>query len=390
MPPLAVAAALFSGAGLVQAALGVHAIRRFQTRGAAPTAVRPPVSVLKPLKGDEPLLETALTSFCLQLRPDDQIVFGVQDRGDPAIAVVERLQAAFPDLQLVLIVDQTPHGGNGKIANVINMWPAVRHDVIVLADSDIHAPPDFLDCMAAALAAPGIGVVTSLYAGLAGVPGLVARFGAAHINHVFLPGVLVGRMLGREDCLGAAFAIRRSTLAQIGGFPALLPYLADDAAIGSLVRDLDLKVALAPTLVSTTVGETSAAALFQHELRWARTIRSLAPVSYATSLLQYPVAWALVAMLAADLRPWSVALGATAWLTRGRVMRLTARQLGIDTFSAWLIPLREVLSVMILVTSYLGNRVVWRGRIMEARNLHEPFARSSQQTGPLPQDAGQA
>ena len=199
-----------------------------------------------------------------------------------------------------MVIDETRHGGNGKIANLINMWPAAKHDVIVLADSDVHVTPHFLERIVAALDAPEVGAVTALYAGFSSGGSLAGRLGAAQINHIFLPGVLVGRLLGRQDCLGAALALRRSTLIRIGGLPALLPHLADDAALGQLVRRLGLRVALAPSLVVTTVSEETLPALFGHELRWARTIRALEPLTYSTSLLQYPVFWALVTVLAAD------------------------------------------------------------------------------------------
>jgi ceramide glucosyltransferase len=363
---IADATALFSGAGLVQAGLAVDALKRFNRQPRPQVGERPPVSILKPLKGDEPLLEAALASFCTQSYPEYQIVFGVQDRADPAIAVVEHLRALFPQLDITLVVDETRHGGNGKIANLINMWPAARHDVIVLADSDVHVTPHFLERIVAALEAPDVGAVTALYAGFASGNGMAGRFGAAQINHIFLPGVLVGRMLGRQDCLGAALALRRSTLIRIGGLPALLPHLADDAALGRLVRRLGLKVALAPSLVVTTVSEETLPALFRHELRWARTIRALEPLTYSTSLLQYPVFWALMTVLASHFRLWALAFAAAVWLLRAMEARSMARQLDRGAFSGWLLPLREIFSIIVLLASYLGNRVVWRGSSMAA------------------------
>ncbi len=376
MTLIADATALFAGAGLVQAGLAVDALRRFNRQPRPQLADRPPVSILKPLKGDEPLLEAALASFCTQSYPDYQIVFGVQDRADPAIAVVERLRTLFPQLDIALVVDETRHGGNGKIANLINMWPAAKHDVIVLADSDVHVTPHFLERIVAALEAPDVGAVTALYAGFASGKGIAGRFGAAQINHTFLPGVLVGRMLGRQDCLGAALALRRSTLIRIGGLPALLPHLADDAALGRLVRRLGLKIALAPSLVVTTVSEETLPALFGHELRWARTIRALEPLTYSTSLLQYPVFWGLMTILAADFRIWALAFAAVVWLLRAMEARAMARQLDRGAFSGWLLPLREMFSIVVLLASYLGNRVVWRGSSMAAvPNGREPKSR---------------
>jgi ceramide glucosyltransferase len=363
---IADATALFAGAGLIQAGAAVHALKQFNRQPRPQLDVLPPVSILKPLKGDEPLLEAALISFCTQSYPEFQLVFGVQDRSDPAIAVVERIQTLFPHLDIAMVIDETRHGGNGKIANLINMWPVAKHEIIVLADSDVHVTPHFVERIVAALEAPEVGAVTALYAGFASGHSIAGRFGAAQINHIFLPGVLVGRMLGRQDCLGAALALRRATLIRIGGLPALLPHLADDAALGQLVRRLGLRVALAPSLVVTTVSEETMLALFWHELRWARTIRALEPLTYATSLLQYPVFWALVTIAASHARIWALGFAVVVWLVRAMEARAMARQLERGPFSGWLLPMREVFSIVVLLASYLGNRVVWRGSSMAA------------------------
>ena len=116
-----------------------------------------PVTVLKPLHGDEPLLEEALASVCRQDYPTWQVVFGVQDAADTALPVVRRLQARFPDCDIAVVVDPTPHGPNRKVANLINMLPAAKHDVLVIADSDVHVAPDWLRRLVAALEAARCG-----------------------------------------------------------------------------------------------------------------------------------------------------------------------------------------------------------------------------------------
>ncbi|GAB0116376.1 bacteriohopanetetrol glucosamine biosynthesis glycosyltransferase HpnI [Acidisoma sp. 7E03] len=366
MTLIADATAVLAAAGLVQAGAGVAALKRFSRQPRPDSEQRLPVSILKPLKGDEPLLEAALVSFCTQSYPTYQIVFGVQDRADPAIAVVERVRRLFPERDITLVVDETQHGGNRKIANLINMWPAAKHDIIVMADSDVHVRPHFLERMVAAVETPGVGVATTLYAGVPTGLTAASAFGAAQINHFFLGGVLIGRMLGRQDCLGAAVALRRSTLMRIGGLPALLPHLADDAVLGRLVRGLGLRVALASGLVVTTVSEDTMGALFHHELRWARTIRALEPVTYATTVLQFPVLWALLSWPLSGFALWPIALVAVVWGLRAWTIRAVAGQLGRGGFSGWLLPAREVFSLAVLCTSYFGNRVVWRGSSMAA------------------------
>jgi len=357
----------------VQAVLGWALARRFAAAPLpGPPQTPPPITVLKPLHGAEPLLEEALASLCRQDYPDFQIVCGVQDPADPALAVVARLQARFPERDIAVVVDPTPHGANRKVGNLINMLPAARHDVLVIADSDVHAGAGYLSGISATLARPGTGLACVLYVGLPAGRGLAALLGAGWINHIFLPGALLARALGRQDCLGASMALRRETLAAIGGLAALAEHLADDNRLGRLVRARGLDVALAAPVVATTVGETGLAALWRHELRWARTIRALEPVGFAASILQFKLVWAALALAAAP-GVTTAGLVAAIWAAGALAARGTERALaprapeGLAFFApVWLLPLREALSVAILIASYLGNRVDWRGHALSA------------------------
>jgi ceramide glucosyltransferase len=366
---LALLAGALALAGIGQALAGWAAVRRFVAEPAPPEpAPLPPVLLLKPLHGDEPLLEAALASACAQDYAPLRIVCGVQDPDDPAIAVVRRLQARFAAVDLRLVIDPTRHGGNRKVENLINMLaahpPADGATLVVIADSDMHTAPDWLRRVAAALARPGIGLVTTLYTGLAATPGAVAALGCSAIAHSFLPGVLLARGMGRQDCLGATMALRTDTLKAIGGFAALLPHLADDNALGRLVRARGLGVALAAAVPQTTVAEARLGALLSHELRWARTIRALVPAGFAASAVQYPIGWALLALLlSGDPAAWGLVL--LAWAGRAAAARGIDRVLGLPPAPWALLPLRDVLSLGLVVAGFAGRRVRWRGR--EAR-----------------------
>ncbi len=368
---LAGALALIVCAGIAQAIAGFLAARRFRDRLTEPvTGKRPPMTILKPLCGDEPLLEQALASICAVDYPDYQVVFGVQDPLDPAIAVVDRLRARFPERDISLVVNSTPHGRNQKIANLINMLPAARHDFLVIGDSDVHVTADYLDRIAAEFARPRTGLITTVYAGLPANRSLAAVLGATALSHGFLPGALMARGLGRQDTLGATMALRRETLDTIGGLPALANALADDHLLGRLARARGLAVRLAATLTSTTVPEHAMRALWLHELRWSRTVLSLVPVAFVMSWMQYPLLWALLAIAASGVAPWTVALFLVAWIVRAgcalgvdKTLGLTARGLAVPP-PPWLLPLRDILSMAIALASYFGDRVQWRGQTL--------------------------
>ena len=368
MTILAAVAGLIASAGLLQGGVSLALARRFAARPSAVPAARPPVTVLKPLHGDEPLLEEALASLFRQDYPAFQIVFGVADWADPALRVVERLRARHPGVDVAVVADAAQHGANRKVGNLINMYGAAKHDVIVIADSDMHTAPSYLDQVLAVLEEPGVGLATTLYAGLRSNGTLVARLAAAGIDAGFLPGYLFAHaLLGRQDCLGATMALRRETLARAGGFEALVDHLADDAVLGRRVRALGLRVALARAVPLTTVPESTMPALLAHELRWARTTQKLAPVGYALSAMQYSLAWAILAAAISPETPWTwSALGAT-WSLRWLTARGIERALGFESgLPFWALPLRDLLSMAVLLSSYGGDRVAWRGQILHA------------------------
>jgi len=364
---LAGIAGLFALIGIAQLWVGVYLIKQFC---AAPVPVllsHPPVSILKPLCGVEPLTELALESFFLIDYPDYEIIFGVQDATDPVIPIVGMLRDRYPERTVKLVVDATLHGTNRKISNLINMLPSCTHDTLVMSDADIHVPTYFLHRVVAAMAEPGVGLVTTLYTALPGTPHIATLMGANQINYTFLPGALLARKLGRQDCLGVTMALTRQILASVGGLQSVANHLADDQVLGRLVIAKGYKLTLAHVIPATTVPEKDFTALYRHELRWARTIRALVPIPYAASVLQISLLWAGLALLASG--------GATlAWLLFIAVLaaRFAAAK-RIDTLlslaksgDAWLFLLRDFCAAVVYIASFAGDKVDWRGQVMRA------------------------
>ena len=374
-----------AGAGMAQTLAGWLVARHF-ARAPGPGALDmpPPVTVLKPLYGTEPMLEAALETLFRQDFPRFQLVFGVQRSDDAAIATVRRLLARYKDVDARLVVDARLHGANRKIGNLINMLPAARHDVLVISDSDMHVAPDYLSRVCAALAPAGTGLVTTVYTGLPAQGGITQQLGAAYINQIFAAGALMARGLGRQDCMGATMALTRQTLREIGGLEALVPYVADDGVLGRLVRGRGLRVALARTVPATTVGETGIIELLRHELRWARTIRAMAPLGFAASVIQYPVFWALLAVVLAGPQEWTLALLACAAALRIGAGRGIERALGAPAAPLWLAPLRDVVSVGVMAAAYLNNRVAWRGQVMSTAPDRDMVRRAPNFISPPP------
>ncbi len=333
-----------------------------------------PVSILKPLCGDEPGLLDRLVGLCLQdYGAPVQLVLGVQDPADPAIAVVRRLQREFPDSRIELRVDQRRHGTNRKVSNLINMMPLADGDIVVLADSDIEVGPRYLADIVAELQRSGVGAVTCLYHGTAAT-GLWARLAAASVNAHFLPNVISAVSIGlARPCFGSTIALRCETLAAIGGFEPFADCLADDYAIGEAVRAVGLEVAIPGFAVGHTSAVATARELVSHELRWARTIRSIDPVGYAGSVIAHPFPFALLAVVAGSER--GLILAAIATICRMVLCACVERRLRVPVQSRWLLPVCDLLSFVVLVWGLLGADVSWRGqryRIASGALVEEP------------------
>ncbi len=323
----------------------------------------PPISVLKPLHGAEPGLFENLRSFADQDYPDFQLLFGVRDRTDSALPLARALIRERPLSDIELIVDPRAAGSNLKVANLENMMPAARHDLIVLADSDMRVTPDYLAIVTAPLGNPGTGIVTCLYKGVP-TGGVWSRLAAMHINFGFLPGALAGDALDiGGGCFGATIALRRAVLEGLGGFARVRNELADDHRLGAAVRELGLASVLSPYIVENRVSEPSFASLWRHELRWARTSRAMAPAGFAGSVITHTV---MVTALAAAVWGSGVAAGVCvliSLLLRWLSAVVTARALDLPRTGLWLLPLRDALSFAVFVSSFFGRNVFWRDQL---------------------------
>jgi ceramide glucosyltransferase len=347
--------------GLAYLVAAERAVARFAASSFVGPGDRPAICVFKPLYGAEAGLDANLASFLTQDYPRYQVIFGLHSTDDPALSVVEKLRTAHPSVDISVVVNPARHGTNGKISNLINMSAAAKHDLIVLADSDMAVAPDYLAHLADELAQPNVGAVTCLYLGRP-QPGLPSVLGAAFINHHFLPQVMISRALGNDEgCFGATIALTRAVFDRIGGFEALKDTLADDHEIGRRVRALGLSVKLSRVLVDDTVNEADWKSLFAHELRWCRTIRLANPLGFAASIITLPVAIATLAVVLSACDPWAITLLGLAFGVRIWFQRRLDRLLGLAPGPFWLPLLRDGLTFAMVVTSFLGRRVHWRG-----------------------------
>jgi ceramide glucosyltransferase len=348
-------------AGIAYCAIALFALVRFLLRPQPYSTRGPGVTILKPIHGLEVELFENLCSFCDQDYPRYQVIFGVQRSDDPAIDVIQRVIARFPERDLTLVVDGQRSRGNPKVANLANMIDRAKHDLLFIADADMRVDRRYLAAVSAEFDDDGVGAATCLYAG---VPygGLASQLGALHFNDQFAASVLVATLAGPPRyCFGSTMAVRRLALEAIGGIAALAPYLADDYMLGALVAAHGYRVALSRYVVRNVVAEPSVSALFEHELRWARTIRSVQTTGYVFSFVTFPLPFAVmwVAVAATDATAWA-ALATT--LALRTAMHFTARNAyGTgESPPAWLIPLRDFLGLAVWAMGLFGNKATWK------------------------------
>ena len=358
---LAAIAMIGGGYALLASAL----VGRFMRRDAPDAAHSPAVTVLKPLHlGDPDLKRNLETFFSQDYAGAVQIVFGVHDERDPALEVVRQLQAKYPQCDTAIVADTALYGANAKVSNLINMLPQARHDVLVLSDSDIAVSRLWLAQVTGALSRPGVGIVSCLYTGEPGQGGekLWSALGAMGSSYDFLPNAVVGTSLGlASPCMGSTIALRRETLDEVGGFAAFVNRLADDYEMGAAVRARGYTLAIPALGVGHTAAEHSLTGLFRHELRWTRTIRMVNRGGHLGSFVTHGFAFAVMAALLLDFN--TVSLGVLGFTLVARLL-LKYRIDGLfGTFAGpyWLLPLRDMLSFVVFVTSLFGETVHWRG-----------------------------
>jgi len=365
---------LLSAIGLISllvascyALLALLAVLIWQGRGGPGTAAKlPAVTVLKPLCGAEPGLYENLRSFCKQNYPEFQIVFGVCDSDDPALRVVERLVAEFPKLPIDVVIDARQHGGNRKVSSLINMLGRARHDVLLMADSDAFAGPDYLATVTAPLLDRKVGLVTCLYHGEP-TGRIWSRLGAMYVNEWYMPSVLLARLFGHEGyASGQTLCMRRETLQRIGGLRAIADHLADDYRVGELIRALGLRIVVSPHVLRAEHHEPTLDLLVQHEVRWMRTLRILRPRSFGLIFFGFslPLAVLGLALGGVEGSPCKLAWMLFEVTVVARVALHFAHRLRGERpllADLWLLPARDLLLCWVWWRTFFTSRITWRG-----------------------------
>jgi ceramide glucosyltransferase len=352
--------AFVTGAG-VCCALAVIAAARY--RRVRPPGARnfPPISILKPLAGLDEGLEENLASFFEQRYPEFELLFAVTLADDPAIPVVEKLRSRYRAVPSRLIVTGASSWPNLKDYSLERMLAEARHELIVMADSDVRVGPDLLATLAAEFEDQELGFSTCPYRAVPG-PSFWTTLEALAMNTEMLSGVLVSRMLeGMRFTLGPTVAARRSAIAQMGGFAAIKDYTSDDFMLGKLAAERGSKIILSSYAVEHRLGAEAFLANAKHRLRWNRAMRRLRRWGYVGEIFMHPLPLAAILWMA---RPdWWPAAAAAALLraAAGFAAAATVRD-PLTRRLWWLIPLADAANFLAWLAGFFGSGIEWRGR----------------------------
>jgi ceramide glucosyltransferase len=354
-----VAGTVLGIAGLAYLILATRATGRFRERAVFGIEPREGVSVLKPVHGDGVYLYESLRSFCLQDYPKYEVIFGAHTRDDLAIAVVNRLIAEYPHLDLRLVVDGSLAGPNRKASNLANIAKVAKYDLIVLSDSDVRVDQNCIASMAAPFDDPSVGAVASIYKGWP-TDDPPSRFGALYLNDWFVPSVVVDvNLRGIDFVFGAMSAVRRKALDAIGGFERLAGCLAEDFSMGRFVARRGWRVVLSPYACDTVVAEKNFAEMFRHEVRWQRSERACRPLDQFMSVVTWPLPLLMLLLLP---QPSVIGLSILCiHIVLRLVLHFVVRRSFIIATPAepWLVPLRECACFFAWICGMFGNSIKW-------------------------------
>jgi len=342
----------------------------------------PPVSLLKPVRGVDFASYENFRSFCTLNYPEYEILFCVNEMDDQAVPVIQRLAKEFPERRIEIFSGAPQVGTNRKVNNLALLARQARYDYLVQSDGDVRAGPEYLREVVAPFADPGVGVVSCFYRGVT-EKNFWAELEAIGAASDFLPGAVVANLPGKVTfALGASVATTKSWLAKIGGYEALADFLADDYEIGNRVHTAGGKVLLSRETVWTMYPAKTSRGFWEHQERWARTVRMVRPVSFFGLIFTHGLPLAILAaavapttwIAAAHLGTYAVLRLLMAWVAGvwGLKDETLARKL-------WLVPLRDAIHFCVWLAGFTSNRVKWgesefaieNGRMREIQTRQE-------------------
>jgi ceramide glucosyltransferase len=333
----------------------------------------PALTLLKPLHGADPGLESYLETFFIQDYPAYEILFCARTANDEGLETARRVAARHPHIPAqFLSTGGQPDFINAKVASMERMEAHAAHDILVISDSDVRVTPDYLRSVALPFADERVGGMCCLYRGVAAEGGLWARLEAVGMSVEMSAGVLAARaMEGMQFTLGPTMAFRRDTIRRMGGFKVTADYCADDFILGNETWKQGQRVVLSHHAIDHMVLHSGLIGSLKHQVRWMKSTRFSRPKGHFGTALTFSLPFGLLALAACaglGAPRWGLALLAFAVATRLALSIAVGRFVVRD--KSWfgllvLYPIRDFMGFCFWAASYAGRRILWRGRVLE-------------------------
>lgn len=348
--------------------------RFFGRRGDLPAespSFTPPVSIVKPIYGLDRETYENYASFCAQDYPEYEILFCVSDEADPAVAVIHKIIQDFPDRAIRLLIGSEPLGVSDKVNKLCRMAREARYETLIVSDSDVRVDVDYLREVVAPFQDARVGGVTCLYRGLTD-NSLAADLEAIGNSTDFAAGVLIAWLFSEVNfMLGATMAVRKTVLAEIGGFESMVDYFSDDYELGNRIATNGHRVALIPHPVAIVYPRQALRDAFHHQLRWNLSIRFSRPAGHLGLIFTQGLPLAILAAICAPSIGWAVGVLAAYIILR----RISAWKIGVAGMKdanlrnkMELLLLRDAFAFVVWVTSFFPRQVLWRGKEFQVRD----------------------
>lgn len=331
----------------------------------------PSVSLLKPVHGPEARLRENFASFFEQDYPDYEVLFAADDARDPALDIVADICSKYPKIRSRILITGLPPWPNPPVYSFHCMAEAAENQILVTSDSDVEVSPTYLKDVVRPLLDPAVGMVTCVYRGK-NAAGFWSALTAIGMSVEMTAGVLVANLLeGMKFGLGPTIALRKDSLAAIGGFAGIKDYIANDFELGNHIAQAGYKVVLSDHVIDHVVNHPTFRAMWQNQLRWAQSTRYSRPKGHFGTGLIFAVPYGILGFVTATLLGRPI-IGA--FLLGLAILNRLVEALAVGWFvvrdrqalvAPWLYPLRDLLGFVVWVASYLNLRYIWRNRRYE-------------------------
>ncbi len=336
-----------------------------RTRPLPAPADAPPVTLVRPLCGVDPFAEETLASSFALDYPSYELIFCLASADDPVAPMVRRLIEANPKTPARLLIGDDRPSGNPKLNNVVKGWKAARHQWIIIADSNVLMPRDYIQRLMARWR-PNTGIVCAPPIGSA-PKSLAAELECAFLNSYQARWQYTGEALGFGFAQGKSMLWRRSILEAGGGIEALGAEIAEDAAATKLIHRAGLSAHLVDAPFEQPLGPRQWREVWARQIRWARLRRATFPLQFAPELLTTSLFTFIAAFFGAPqfgLNPFAaVALAAFAWYgSEAALVHVAGWRLGLWSIPAWIA--RDLALPFLWAQAWASNSFVWRGNEM--------------------------